>query len=568
MKRCISILLTMTMILSLAGCSKKTEETKKKKKPKKTTDTEVTETEAPTESTKETSDTSDTSETEESTDPTGLAKPTGPVHVQMDHDLSFLELEKNSTDIAYAELAENVDNDVLIKVVMSCEEYSILTPGYDIMNRELSSVLEKNKEDMELYYKQVVNSFPDLQKKITQDNVWQYYSSGMSSYVYWARADEQICSYRISRWASGDGLDEHSKTYCNYISATGDAIAFDDVVTDRAAFAEEILLNRPNVGPDDGDYAIEKDKGYQELAANIRDGKEVSFLLYPNCISIVGVVDMFGSQQELTLDISVLDLPHCVDLSYFNHTTEYYSLYPDMADSFKWDFDEDGILDTVTVTDKDGGEYGIDLSITMNGQESDTSQAPYQDEYDGLSWLYMAHTDSGFYLYVELSVEDPVFSTYVFHLNNGVFEYVDHIGQLSSYPYNPEDVGLDHRCEILGTGHMTERCTLIGGDGIPVQTDPFIEKSSLGVTAKKMTLGVWIDGQPTGDPLPIPEGTPVRVLGINPDQELVYFTTLNVDPSENIEFQMVLRKTDYGGYDVTYNGEGSYQLFRGAFYYD
>ena len=85
-----------------------------------------------------------------------------------------------------------------------------------------------------------------------------------------------------------------------------------------------------------------------------------------------------------------------------------------------------------------------------------------------------------------------------------------------------------------------------------------------------MQLGLFTeDGQPTGESITVPAGTPVRLEGIDTDKGLAYFTTLHRDASQNESFQMVLTvDPDYEYYDVKFDGEGNFELFTGSHYYD
>jgi len=139
------------------------------------------------------------------------------------------------------------------------------------------------------------------------------------------------------------------------------------------------------------------------------------------------------------------------------------------------------------------------------------------------------------------------------------------------YGYGVDELS-DRIGEILGTGSFTKPSSLCtaGAIGIPVNNGSFFYKTGVGLTTEKMNLGLFTeDGQPTDQSITIPAGTPVRLEGIDIDKELAYFTTLHRDASENESFQMVLTCDEqYEYYDVTFNGKGNYELFKGSHYYD
>ena len=155
-------------------------------------------------------------------------------------------------------------------------------------------------------------------------------------------------------------------------------------------------------------------------------------------------------------------------------------------------------------------------------------------------------------------------------MNNGKLEKTGTFSQFSDYPYNPNNLGVDIRGDLLGTGIFEKECYLSSDNGLPLEYTGFYEKEGIGATKRKMTLGLFDeDGKPTGKSITIPANTCVKLIGIDIEKELAYFVTLNKDESKNQEFQMVIRKDpDYEHYDVTFDGESSYELFYGCSYYD
>ena len=134
--------------------------------------------------------------------------------------------------------------------------------------------------------------------------------------------------------------------------------------------------------------------------------------------------------------------------------------------------------------------------------------------------------------------------------------------------FDPSFCYMCTRSDLIGTGSFILTCNIISNGGMPDIVSSFYEKKSYVVTTETMVLGVWnAQGSPTGDTITIPAGTPVRLEGIDVDQELAYFTTLHLDSSENETFNMVITKADWG-WHITYDGMNEYTLFIGANYYD
>ncbi len=313
----------------------------------------------------------------------------------------------------------------------------------------------------------------------------------------------------------------------------------------------------------------------ETLIAAIEDpsNEDIHFVLYQNAIRLFQPGSSVGDPTIFSITVPVLHLGNCVNLEYFTSTPEYYALTADSNNEVYWDFDEDGSLDIVTVTNT-GDDYVPELEISYNGKIIDSSGVDIADAYD-ISWVIMVHTDSGYYLYVEFAEENPTHSTHVFHLENEDFKYVGRCEEIYEFPYNPTSVPVAFRSDLVGTGHFEVECTLIGNNGLPDQTTSYFAKDALAVTVKDMTLGAYdSNGDATGDIVTVPAGTSVRLIGVDEAKEMAYFTTLNTDPSQNQNFKMLVYKNSYGSdpydfdFDVYFDGEGAYELFTGAPYYD
>ena len=580
MKRAIAVLLSMAMVLSLAGCtSKETEKTKKSKKTKKTKTEETDDPDdtEPSESTDETDPTDDTdpTDTSETSDPadsstSGTSSSGNPFNMDipaLSHDLTLLTFTSNSVEHTYAELGENEE---IYKVAYNRQVCTVQDNGYDALNDYLDRLDTEAASHMDGLYEAGLDALDELVKNAYPNAYW-----GESLYTYTLvrpyRTDSKVCSFYTNTFSYLPDTEEDSYSFHNVNSETAEDIGFDDVVFDRSAFCEVLAEYILAADPNDYSESIEdRNAALTSLIENIKGGSGISFLMTQNTILLFQEGASAGASTLYSFSIPVLHLGGCVDLSYFTSTAEYFYLDKDANNEFYWDFDEDGSLDIVTVTDISDG-YTFDFEISYNGNISPKGDMN-SDDLDfayGIPWVIMVHTDSGYYLYIELSMEEAVNTTLVYHLNNGTFDYVGSTGEIGEVPYNPTCVKIFSRSDLIGTGHFTITSTLIGNNGIPKETSAFYAKSAVVTTAMDMNVGIFDgNGNPTGDSIAIPAGTIVEMYGVDTEHNLAFFSTLNRDESENKEFQMIVYKLDYDDYDVYFDGEGGYDLFVGAHYYD
>lgn len=573
MKRSIAVLLTAAMILSLAGCSKKDEKetsrTRRTKNSTETEDTEAPETEETSSESEQSTESESESESESSSDTSGLGKPSGPVQVKLDHSLTLLDLSEDVTDRAYGELIKNLDYPHMMSVHEYVSSYTVLSDNYDALNKKLSDISSIHKNACDKEYDNIVKQFPEYQKNASDENYYMFSSNYFGSYINLCRADSEITSFSVKDTLISTDLSSDSEAFYNFKSGTGEEIKFDDIVTDRSAFADAIIASIPATTANTNDWQKTQFEAVKAAAENIRNNEDVAFLLYANAIHISDTVMLDGQNKDIDFNVSVLDLSNCVKLEYFGSTTKYYSIVQDVGNNIKWDFDEDGILDTLTVNDVSDDDYGINLEISLNDKKITLPDLPELQDGDDISWVCVSYTNNGYFLYVECAMEDPVNTTLVFHVTGDSVEYVGSMGEFDSFPVNPDSVVVNRRSDLLGTNHVSILSTLNDTNGIPKQTSDFMKKYGLGAANDKMVLGKFTpDGKPTDQSVTVPAGTVVRILGINTKQELVTFEAVFPDESQNFQFQMILRSSDDDYYDVYFNGKGAYDLFSGCFYAD
>ncbi|MBR5417065.1 MAG: hypothetical protein IK109_03410 [Clostridiales bacterium] len=563
MKRAISLLLTSAMILSLAGCSK-SKETKKTKKPKKTTSTKITETEDPE---TETEVPSDTDETESNS----TQGPKIPVDLSLHHDLEVLEFNHNIVRNDYAEMTDKFPYE-LFWVCSHCDQYQIATPGYDALSAFLDDLTEEMTDDSDEHYSSYLSQFDGYIATATEDDVWLYTDHYRHNQLSILRADEKVLSfYRTITTRDGGYFSDHE--HYTLDSKTGKLLELGDIITDFNAFADAVEAYESNHF-----YAYTPSGLFSTMADHLRKGEldQLEFCVNQNCILIfMDYEDSVGDISEYVCYVSALAHTDCIDPEYFIHTPENYTLTPDSANEIYWDFDEDGNIDKFVIDYDENYTTGYvtdyNIEISINGEAY--AVGDYHEDSEGcyeLGDIFLMSVNGEYRLYIEGYVDDPTNPYFLFNMNGKSFDYIDYLDQISWYPYDPNNIGIQIRGEILGTGSFTKPSTLCTGNGLPLTIDSFYHKTGVGLTTKKMQLGLFTeDGQPTGESITVPAGTPVRLEGIDTDKGLAYFTTLHRDASQNESFQMVLTvDPDYEYYDVRFDGEGNFQLFKGSHYYD
>jgi len=607
MKRCIATLLTAAMVLSLAGCNKddnnetrtsreshttttedtdttesdyteptetESSTTETSESEESTTESETTASETETSETKDTDATSSESETSASSDTTPSETSSGDPDKlpAFSHDLKQVKLTPQKSDRAYAE-PYSYETSSILRLREHLESCLPADQTHDKLIEKMEEIFTDVKLRNDKLYDKAISAFPDMAKNTTDDNYWENCFQSIQSYVHVARSDSKILSFSISEYVGLNDQETNTFSYYNFDPNTGEPILLSDIVTDEQAFIEAILSYR--FDPDSSGYSESQEdynNALQMLCDNLRNGtdKDVPFLVYQNTILVEVVAPSAGEPTSFSCTLPALKLGNCVDLSYFTSTPEYYSLRDDSDGKFYWDFDEDGSVDEIEVMNV-SSNYDLELRITYNGKEMDVADSVhYADLPDDVVWCIIAHTDSGYYLYVEVSEENPVDSTLIYKIENGKITFVAATGEFDSYPYDPEEAVIMYRSDLLGTGSSSHACTLIGSNGSPRDTSAFFDKSAIAVVTQDMIVGKFdSNGTPTGETVNVPKGTAVQFFGVDMSTCVAYFTTLHLDESENEEFQMMATKYDHDyDYEITFDGVSSYKLFMGPGYAD
>ncbi len=614
MKKSVAAILSLAVVLSMTGCTSKSNETRTEWTPdttkatttkeSETTESETSESTTESEETttateSETTETSETSETSESettkesetsasesesetkatesetreTEPTETTEtPEDLPLFEVRHDLQNLRATREIYQRARGVLCENAYNNMAY-VKEDFEYYDFHEEDrakYDQLMNTIDSIYDGRANMLDYKYDTKSSTFYEDAKKYDSDTI---YSEGTSSYwskVFMSRCDSQIVSFRIVDWFE-DG--DYSRAYLNYMAEDGRELTLDDVVTNRKLFAGEIK-NYILPDPDDEWEKTTSERynqGLKNLISDIENGKDVDFLLYSNAIRFFfDVKDSDNYTYNYNCTVSIANRNDCIDMSYFGATTKYYSLLADENNTIIWDFNEDHETDRVSMV-----ANGDKLTFTYNNTISEI-EIPSADVSDagGYDMYCMCFTDGGFYLYVTAYMEDPVDQQLCFHLNGEKFEYVGETLDFDDFPFDPSNFCADSRCDILGTGYMIIQSSIVGNEGMIKPIDGFYMKEGLGVTKYDMTLSKYSeDGPFSGDTIKIPAGTTVRMIGIDADHEMALLATCNEDASKDEMFYMACwrdKSNQYDDYDFTikYNSMNDYELFDGVLYAD
>ncbi|MBR5974626.1 MAG: hypothetical protein IK020_05520 [Clostridiales bacterium] len=554
MKKIIAILLSMSMVLALAGCSKEEETTKKPKKTKETTEEEDTsDTEEPDTSDTEDPDTSGTTEESDTSDTepsdTNVAVPGG---FTVSHTLEDLGFYNVPTDLAFARPYVDGDNTTMMAVAEYCDDYYFDTPGYDGLSESI--------DDFYGYLLASCDSLYDTSRSkfildIADGNYHMSVCRICQTTVF--RADSEVCSLLVTSMTSEEG-EGTAPFLLNYRSKTGEAINFDDVVTDRAAFCDFVdsyLIASPELLD-----------GYKEdislVLDMIRGGYDIYFTL-----GFDGIFISIESDKYFKVPVYMLD--NCVNMEFFGNTPESYTLVADDTRAIDWDIDGDGLLDKIKL-DMTYDEYDAVNTMTLwyNNEKASVPSEMISDVPIYFDTFYFMHVHGADYVYIVYYEESAGSSGYCFELDDtGVSFVCQFEGTFQGFPYNPESFDFGFSSEIMGTSTITGNYT-INLDGQPVPDNTFFRKLFYGASRSAVTKAD-IEGAlkldedlNVVDTITIPAGTTLYTYVIDFDTMYIIYSTVEEDPDQ--EFLVAVPfELPADSYEVLINGMPQQELFAG-----
>lgn len=573
MKKAIALLLSISMICALAGCTKKGEdETKKTKKTRETEATEieteesVTETEATSEDTEPSESESESSSEPETKPGTGLKDFKLSSDFAIRNDQKNLDYEIVSSNRAYAlptsdgRVGKIEKESSMIRFSQAeIDAHEQLWNSLEAESDNLNIVLNEQYDKLR---PQLVSSIKDGTYSLDTSlygNIWVY------------RADTDIFSYVMCQEIFSPSIDNSSLISHTYRASDGGEYFFNDIVTDRAGFADFFEKFFSNSKLDEYDIGYAKD-----FAKVLRDENEkIEFVLSYDAIYIINT----KLANPHFFKIPAMYAADYLDVSLFGSTPEYYALEADAYNSITWDIDGDGALDLISV-DYDTDEYGlmINAKISINGEVKGTIPSEAMGDSDNYFYycFYLMKTDSGFYAYLSTTFEGDSETTFIFHYENGQFVYVNDLDSTFGYNYmygiapyyDPSRFSVTDTNDIMATSSMRTTCSVIGNNGLPVKTSDFASKTGIAISKKEITATkIDENGSPAGT-ITIPANTAISLIGVDMEKDLGLFTTLEEDESKNTVFQMKVTLTD--NYKIAYGDEQIPQddLFLGIRYAD
>ena len=569
MKRLVSSILTLAMVLSLAGCSKKSEETTKKKKEK--TETESEETLPPESDTEETNESEETEDTTESSEAEESTKASG----------------SNASDIAGYTISPNFSirsdlENLDYSIISDYRAYGFPSPNDDIeINKLVKRVDMLTVNDADTY-SQLWNSLDGIFPSINSD-LDDIFDQKLPSYVdntaagsftvdcktFVTRADSEVFSFVTCRNAYDVASDSYSTVYRTYNYRSSDAMEYNlnDIVSDRGGFANFFAEYLENALKDD----VTSMRRVEYLAGLISDPNEnIPFLLTYDGIYIIDTED----STFCMFKIPAVYAEDYFDMSLFGATPEYYVLQSDAYDHIIWDVDGDGALDNISVVaEKDEYNSLIGLGISVNGNVEQLPNSELQYFGMGFYGFYLLKTDEGFYVYAEMYTESADTVVEVFKYDGSSFKFQASFTKnlpmmsLDGFFYDPANFTVSSDTDIMGSGYVVDSVSAIGSDGMPVKTIDMGSKYQIVATKQEITVNRInnkgsLDGTAT-----LPENTVFSVIGIDLDTRTLLCEYLDAEKSKNFYFQLQADPAQ-GDSDwiIRFNGIEQDELFRGYYY--
>ena len=470
MKRIVAALLCGTMVLSLAGCSKSSEETKKKTKKSKKTTTETTEetafpTEDPTAETP--TDSTETSESETSAPENVFVLDNSLETLGLNYPIEYWDFTS-----AFSPADEETDCIFLGIDQLFFEDGS----PYDKLQTAIMNDLSESMNATSEKYKTTADAFLQDAKagKPVESNEVEFRTALF-------RSDSQVFSFAVT--SSADLKENEFRAY-NYRSSDGSRITLDDVVLDRSALAGYVdkLFNLPGA---DSEYK----SWLTEIENSINDGSFVFTMSYD---SINFLRTAYGTINYDVYKIPVIGHEDIFNMEYFGKTPTYYTIFDDANSEIIWDVNLDGDMDSIkseVIYSEGTSEYGGDefiLEVNYNGNKFNSKTAGIDITGHSMLPSMVMKTDSGFYYYARMLSIDSFEDTYVFKIENSELAYVGKFEDFmcSRTFIDPDDFEMRDICDTLGTKFYTNAFSVIGNNGMPMFKYDLWTSDSTPVTAK------------------------------------------------------------------------------------
>lgn len=573
MKRLVSSVLTLAMIFSLAGCSKKSEETTKKTKDKNKSETESEETVPPESDEDETKETDETDETDDSTisesdestkaSQSGSASPseyTISPDFSIRSDLKTLDYTITENTRAYGFVASPADG-IVNKIIKDVDLLTINeSDTYDQLWNSLDGIYPAMNTDYDSMYDQLLPSYVDGSASD---------SFTVKSNTYVARADSEVFSFVTCQEVYDKANNSSSTVYRTYNYRSADSMEYNlnDLISDRGGFANFFA----EYFHDALKFKAQEAREVEYLAGLISDPDEnVPFLLTYDGIIFVYTEDYVFNMYK----IPAVYAGDYFDMSLFGATPENYVLVSDAYDHIIWDVDDDGDLDDIcAVTEKDEYDSLISLGISVNGRVEQLPKSELQYSYMGLYQFYFVKTDDGVYIYAELYRESSEAVVAVFKFDGSTFTFQSSfIGNLPNvhtggFFYDPANFTVTNYSDIMGSGYVIDRVSAMGNDGMPKKTVNMGRRNQIAATRKEITVNKFDSNGAADGTATLPENAVFNVIGIDLDSRTLLCEYLDADETKNFFFELQADPAQSDSdWSIKYNGIDQDELFMGFYY--
>jgi len=399
MKKSIACLVAIGIVLFSSGCNRNSSDSSSASAaPVSSSSSETTASQS--DATSDTSSETTESETSESSEVIDTSKSL------VKHDLEYLPLHIVTTDRLYfGNPVERVLHDEFVheetykatfypKIFLYEDLLTFDDSRYSALQGKIDHLLLPGLERLEEEHDNLVSSYKGGNDPCPKRESADYMGTRK---IKLFRSDTQILSFRVdTSYADTEQFtDEFTFDTYSFDSQTAAPILLDDVVKDKEAL---ISLVEKSVGIEE----LRNHFSPESITEEIRDGS-IRFGLTYDGICLIPSVEYHGG---VMLKVSAFAHPEVFNMDYFGHTPENYSLFtfsvqtapeeismmPDMERDLDqglfWDFDEDGELDTLSVS-RDAQKS----RITILGKTRS-----FDDTYNFLTYM---QTQDGRYLFAD-----------------------------------------------------------------------------------------------------------------------------------------------------------------------
>lgn len=438
------IAVALAMSFMLCACQKKNE-SRKTSKPEETTVTESV-----SETTEKTSETT-TEPTEESSSIPTITEKTGPFEAAPKEKLSYIdcETERKETMVFHSYKDKIGDGfNCLAYYRAWYEEISLDEGKYPALAKAIDDYIAPYWEKMDSTMKQGELDFKADTSGRKQEE--DYLHTDV------LRADEKV----FTVWLHDEPYVTTDKIF-NFDVETGSQIVLmDDVVTDKEAFIETVLLKRQE----------EAHKLRQDISEDaIRDRlqrDQVQFILDYSGVNLL-IADIWS---EDPVRISYYGHEEMLNGRFFDSIPEEYTIYFNPKEDFEWDLDGDGTTETIRfdVPLNQGDVEDIIVSVGDNK----VSFAKDLEDCDGWPFfLMLVHAHGHDFLYATMVGADSVMWQEIFEISKDEITHkgssdLDMIGKFEE-AFRPGKVEGRKENYLVGNVYSAGEY-MIGEDGFPV----------------------------------------------------------------------------------------------------